>query len=198
MISLATEPEHRGRALGVHRAMDTTGALLGPLVAFAVLRATVDGYHAVFAVSGCVAVLGVLVLVLFVPRHITAAGPAQPPEPERPTLRDALGLLRRPQLRRLAVCAALLGLTTVSDAFLYLPLQREEPLPAHLFPLLPLGTAAVFLMLAVPLGALADRISRRRLFLAAHGVLLLGYGLVLSPRRDRAPEKDVTIALVAL
>ncbi|MFJ9153222.1 MFS transporter [Streptomyces sp. NPDC102270] len=180
MISLASEPAHRGRAFGVHRAMDTTGALLGPIVAFAVLRATVDGYDAVFAVSGCVAALGVLVLVLFVPGRITPAVP-QPPEQERPLLREALGLLRRPELRRLTVCASLLGLTTVSDSFLYLLLQREGDLPAHLFPLLPLGTAAFFLLLAVPLGALADRVSRRRLFLAGHGVLLLGYGLVLSP-----------------
>ncbi|TLS45054.1 MFS transporter [Streptomyces montanus] len=182
MISLATEPEHRGRAFGVHRAMDTTGALLGPLVAFAVLRATVDGYDAVFAVSGCVAAVGVLVLVLFVPRDITPdTGAVRQSEPTRPALRDSLGLLRRPELRRLTLCAGLLGLTTVSDSFLYLLLQREGDLPAHLFPLLPLGTAAVFLLLAVPLGALADRISRRRLFLAGHGVLLLGYGLVLSP-----------------
>ncbi|MEU0410807.1 MFS transporter [Streptomyces griseorubiginosus] len=195
MISLATEPAHRGRAFGVHRAMDTTGALLGPLAAFAVLRATVDGYDAVFAVSACVATLGVLVLVLFVPRHLDApmgavrpsrtpdaVRPPRPPEPPRPpALRDAVGLLRRPELRRLTACAALLGLTTVSDSFLYLLLQREGDLPAHLFPLLPLGTAAFFLLLAVPLGALADRVSRRRLFLAGHGVLLLGYGLVLSP-----------------
>ncbi|MGW1268675.1 MFS transporter [Streptomyces sp. NPDC002491] len=183
MISLATEPRHRGRAFGVHRAMDTTGALLGPLVAFAVLRATVDGYDAVFAVSACVAALGVLVLVLFVPARIPAPADAvRRPEPTRPpTIRDAVGLLRRPQLRRLTVCAALLGLTTVSDSFLYLLLQREGNLPAHLFPLLPLGTAAFFLLLAVPLGALADRLSRRRIFLAGHGVLLLGYGLVLSP-----------------
>ncbi|WP_266392200.1 MFS transporter [Streptomyces canus] len=186
MISLASEPAHRGRAFGVHRAMDTTGALLGPLVAFAVLRATVDGYDAVFAVSGCVAVLGVLVLVLFVPRRIDAPTDTvrrpPPPEPDRPpALRDAIGLLRLPELRRLTVCAALLGLTTVSDSFLYLLLQREGDLPAHLFPLLPLGTAAFFLLLAVPLGAVADRVSRRRLFLAGHGVLLLGYGLVLSP-----------------
>ncbi|MCQ9130452.1 MFS transporter [Streptomyces hilarionis] len=186
MISLATAPEHRGRAFGVHRAMDTTGALLGPLAAFAVLRATVDGYDAVFAVSGCAAALGVLVLVLFVPRHATGATAAIPapsarrPEP-RPTLRDALGLLRRPRLRRLTVCATLLGLTTVSDSFLYLLLQRDGDLPAHLFPLLPLGTAAVFLTLAVPVGVLADRVSRRRLFLAGHGLLLAGYGLVLSP-----------------
>ncbi|MEW2113988.1 MFS transporter [Streptomyces sp. NPDC005474] len=181
MISLATPPEHRGRAFGVHRAMDTTGALLGPLVAFAVLRATVDGYDAVFAVSGCVAVLGVLVLVLFVPRHIAPPTAVQLPEPARPLLRDALGLLRRPELRGLTVCATLLGLTTVSDSFLYLLLQREGDLPAHLFPLLPLGTAAVFLLLAFPLGALADRIGSRQLFLAGHGVLLLGYGMVLSP-----------------
>ncbi|MEW2402084.1 MFS transporter [Streptomyces sp. NPDC046862] len=181
MISLATEPATRGRAFGVHRAMDTTGALLGPLLAFAVLRATVDGYDAVFAVSGCVAALGVLVLVLFVPRRITSAGTAPLPEQDRPALRDALGLLRRPELRRLTVCATLLGLTTVSDSFLYLLLQREGDLPAHLFPLLPLGTAAVFLLLAVPLGAFADRVDRRLLFLAGHGVLLLGYGLVLSP-----------------
>jgi predicted MFS family arabinose efflux permease len=161
--------------------MDTTGALLGPLVAFAVLRATIDGYDAVFTLSGCVAALGVLVLLLFVPRHITPTGTAGLPELDRPTLRDALGLLRRPALRGLTTCAALLGFTTVSDSFLYLLLQREEDLPADVFPLLPLGTAAVFLLLAVPLGALADRISRRRLFLAGHGVLLLGYGLVLSP-----------------
>ncbi|MFE2216002.1 MFS transporter [Streptomyces canus] len=181
MISLSTEPEHRGRAFGVHRAMDTTGALLGPLVAFAVLRATVDGYDAVFAVSGCVAALGVLVLLLFVPRRVTLADAERRPE-RAPALRDSLALLRRPDLRRLTVCATLLGLTTVSDSFLYLLLQREGNLSAHLFPLLPLGTAAVFLLLAVPLGALADRVDRRRLFLAGHGVLLLGYGVVLSPR----------------
>ncbi|WP_328979210.1 MFS transporter [Streptomyces canus] len=181
MISLSTEPEHRGRAFGVHRAMDTTGALLGPLVAFAVLRATVDGYDAVFAVSGCVAALGVLVLLLFVPRRVTLADAERRPE-RPPALRDSLALLRRPDLRRLTVCATLLGLTTVSDSFLYLLLQREGNLSAHLFPLLPLGTAAVFLLLAVPLGALADRVDRRRLFLAGHGVLLLGYGVVLSPR----------------
>jgi MFS family permease len=121
------------------------------------------------------------VLVLFVPGRITPAGAVRPPEPVRPALRDSLGLLRRPELRRLTGCAALLGLTTVSDSFLYLLLQREGDLSADLFPLLPLGTAAVFLLLAVPLGALADRVSRRRLFLAGHGVLLLGYGLVLSP-----------------
>ncbi|GAA2670891.1 MFS transporter [Streptomyces lunalinharesii] len=204
MISLSTLPEHRGRAFGVHRAMDTAGALLGPLAAFAVLRIAVDGYDAVFTVSACVAALGVLVLVLFVParpgsepstaRTSTARPAATAPAPARPALRDSLALLRRPDLRRLTLCAALLGLTTVSDAFLYLLLQRELGVPAALFPLLPLGTAAVFLLLAVPLGALADRAGRRRLFLAGHAALLLAYGLVLAPLHGPA----TVVAVLAL
>ncbi|MFE6739563.1 MFS transporter [Streptomyces tubercidicus] len=191
MISLAAEPATRGRAFGVHRAMDTAGALCGPLVAFLLLRAAAEGYDAVFTVSFCVAVLGVVVLLLFVPgrtvpgrtvpgRALPAAedtagrAPAGPRTPVR-------ALLGRPRIRRLTACAVLLGLTTVSDSFLYLALQRRLDLPVGWFPLLPLGTAAAFLSLAVPMGAIADRIGRRRLFVAGHLVLLCAYGLLLAP-----------------
>ncbi|MGY5129645.1 MFS transporter [Streptomyces nigrescens] len=186
MISLAAEPAARGRAFGVHRAMDTAGALCGPLVAFVLLRAAAEGYDAVFTVSFCVAVLGVVVLLLFVPgralpatEDTAGARPAGPRTPVR-------ALLALPQVRRLTGCAVLLGLTTVSDSFLYLALQRRLDLPAGWFPLLPLGTAAAFLSLAVPMGAIADRIGRRRLFVAGHLVLLGAYGLLLAPFGDGA------------
>ncbi|MEU6395777.1 MFS transporter [Streptomyces cinnamoneus] len=190
LISLSTPDELQGRAFGVHRAMDTTGALLGPLAAFLILGVAVDGYDAVFGVSACVAALGVVVLVLFVPsgagdtppRPRPAAAPAAPPAPARPDpvrLRDAVALLRLPRLRALAICAVLLGLTTVSDAFVYLLLQRRTGIDDQWFPLLPLGTAAVFLLLAVPAGALADRIGRRTVFLTGHALLLAAYGLLL-------------------
>ncbi|WP_371668127.1 MFS transporter [Streptomyces sp. NBC_00289] len=182
MISLSTPSEKQGRAFGVHRAMDTTGAMLGPLAAFFILRAATDGYDAVFGVSACVAALGVLVLVLFVPgRRQDArqdeAGAADARPPVR--VREALDLLRLPRLRALAGCAALLGLTTVSDAFVYLLLQRRAGIGEQWFPLLPLGTAAVFLLLAVPVGALADRVGRHVVFLAGHVALLVGYALLL-------------------
>ena len=188
MISLSTPSEKQGRAFGVHRAMDTTGAMLGPLAAFFILRAAADGYDAVFGVSACVAVLGVLVLVLFVPGKRGGARPDDAGAPEdagaadgKPPVRvrEALALLKLPRLRALAGCAALLGLTTVSDAFVYLLLQRRADIGDAWFPLLPLGTAAVFLLLAVPLGALADRIGRRTVFLAGHVSLLTGYALLL-------------------
>ncbi|MFI7008206.1 MFS transporter [Streptomyces sp. NPDC050145] len=178
LISLSSEPAARGRAFGVHRAMDTAGALLGPLAAFLILRATVDGYDAVFTVSFCVAVLGVLVLVLFVPGRTPSAPSATPPE------RPAAG--PHPRLRlpstvvRPTICAALLGLATVSDAFVYLVLQRQLGVPERWFALLPLGTAAAFLLLAAPLGRLADRVGAWPVFLAGHGALLAVYGLLLT------------------
>ncbi|MBV2353665.1 MFS transporter [Streptomyces sp. J2-1] len=182
LISLSSAPEARGRAFGVHRAMDTAGALMGPLAAFLILRATVDGYDAVFTVSFCVAVLGVLVLVLFVPG---GKGDRQLPS-ERPTLAAALGLLRGREVRRVAVCALLLGLATVSDSFVFLLLQRRLGVPDRWFALLPLGTAAAFLLLAVALGRLADRVGRWNVFLGGHAALLAAYLLLLGPWRGTA------------
>ncbi|MQY14387.1 hypothetical protein SRB5_45530 [Streptomyces sp. RB5] len=177
LISLASPVGGQGRAFGVHRAMDTCGALLGPVAAFGILAGTADSYDAVFGVSGCVAVLGVVVLVLFVPGRVRP--PAERTSVRRVDLRTALGLLRQSRLRALAVCAVLLGLTTVSDAFVYLLLQRRGGVGDGWFPLLPLGTAATFLVLAVPAGLLADRVGRRGVFLAGHGLLLGAYGLLL-------------------
>ncbi|WP_182886732.1 MFS transporter [Microbispora sp. H10885] len=228
LISLATPPERRGRAFGVHRAMDTTGALCGPVLAFLVLGVAAEGYDAVFTVSSCVAALGVVVLVLFVPgrparadangravgidadvnaninaadttraAHTTSAahtadahGSAASSGPLRVT-----ALLRMPGVRRLAACAVLLGLTTVSDSFVYLLLQRRFEVPAQWFPLLPLGTAAAFLLLAVPAGVVADRIGRRRLFLLGHLALLGAYGLVLAAPGGPLPAVVAVLVL---
>lgn len=186
LISLSSTPEARGRAFGVHRAMDTAGALLGPLVAFLILRQAAEGYDAVFTVSFCVAAVGVLVLLLFVPRGgmTPAADPAAPAPPTapavQPSLRASVALLRRQDVRRLTVCATLLGLSTVSDSFVFLLLQHRLGVPDRWFALLPLGTAAAFLLLAIPLGRLADRLGRWRMFLAGHAALLGAYALLLA------------------
>jgi hypothetical protein len=66
MITLSMPEEGLGRAFGVQRAMDSAGAFAGPLVAIGVLAASGQAFDAVFVVSGCVAAIGLLVLVLFV------------------------------------------------------------------------------------------------------------------------------------
>ncbi|MGC0414919.1 MFS transporter [Embleya sp. AB8] len=174
LISLSSTPQAQGRAFGVHRALDTVGAFTGPLVAFTILAAVGTAYDAVFVVSFCVGLVAVAMLVLFVRDHRDPVG-------RRPGWRDGVRLLRDRPYRRLCVVAALLGLVTVSDAFVYLLLQHRLAIEPHWFPLLPLGTAGVYLVLALPLGRLADRIGRRRVFLAGHGALFGAYLLLGGP-----------------
>ncbi|MCG6493799.1 MFS transporter [Kitasatospora sp. A2-31] len=211
LITLSAPPDALGRAFGVHRAMDTTGALLGPLVAFAVLWATADAYDAVFVVSFATGLFGVLVLVLFVPPAPVLPAPVLPaPVPPGPVLpgpapavraesavrpapaagrvpaprpagRPRSRALADPVFRRVVTAAALLGAATIGDSFLYLLLQRGLDLAPLLFPLLPLGAAAGYLLLAVPAGRLADRIGRRLPFLCGHGALLAAYLTLLAP-----------------
>ncbi|MCX5380511.1 MFS transporter [Streptomyces sp. NBC_00091] len=188
LISLSCPPGQQGRAFGVHRALDTTGALLGPVAAFGVLWVVVDGYEAVFTVSACVAVLGVVLLVLFVREAPAPAAAREPLPPVR-------ALVRIPGLSRLCATAALLGVFTVGDAFFYLLLQRRLDLSAAYFPLLPVGTAAVFLLAALPAGRLADRLGRRRVFLAGHLPLLGACLLLLAPAPPWLLVSGVLVAL---
>ena len=178
LISLSTAPERLGAAFGVHRAMDTAGAMLGPLLAFAVLLASPGQFDAVFAVSLCFAILGLAVLLLFVQNRSGRPAAAQV---VRPNLRAAFDLLRLRRYRNLVVLGAVLGLATVSDAFLYLGMQRRMDLDLTAFPLLFVGSAASFMLLAVPFGRLADRYGRERIFLAGYALLLVVYTALLVP-----------------
>ncbi|MFF9148258.1 MFS transporter [Streptomyces sp. NPDC014861] len=195
LITLHSAPEELGRSFGTHRAMDTAGALLGPLAAFALLWLTADAYDAVFAVSFCVGAFGVVLWLLFVPGRGTAvARRARGALPSARTRGGLLAGLRSPGYRRIVLCAALLGAATIGDSFLYLLLQRRLAFDATWFPFLPLGAATVFLLLAVPAGRLADRLGRRRPLLYGHGALLLAYGLLLTP----LPDLAVLLGVLAL
>ncbi|MEV4314076.1 MFS transporter [Actinocrispum sp. NPDC049592] len=180
LISLSSEPAMLGRSFGVHRAMDTVGAFLGPLTATAVLALSLGSYPAVFFSSFCIAAFGLLLLILFVRDHPGTVSSA--------SLSNAVSLVRRPGFRRILGWTVALGLVTVGDSFIYLVVQRRWDVAATYFPLLPLGTAGVYLLLAMPLGKLADRLGRWPVFLGGHaalcGALLLlsgsGFGLVVA------------------
>jgi MFS family permease len=179
LISFNTPKEELGTAFGVHRALDTAGAMFGPVLAFALLTIAPGSYDAVFVVSLCAALIGLGFLTLFVQNPPqTALGAA-----ERRALSwsTTAQLLRVRGLAPLLFAGTLLSLATISDGFLYVTMQRRVEFAARFFPLLYVATAAIFMLLAVPAGRLADRIGRARVFMGGYALLLVVYVSLLVP-----------------
>jgi MFS family permease len=175
LISLSAPPERLGTAFGVHRALDTCGAMLGPFLAFGLLVLAPLQFDAVFAVSFCFALVGLAVIGLFVENDPAPAEPATPA-----SLQGSVALLRDRRFRTIVGAGGLLSVATVGDALLYVVLQRKLGLEPTFFPLLFVGTALVFMLFSVPLGQLADRIGRGKVFALGYALLLGVYGLLLA------------------
>lgn len=185
IISLSVGRERLASAFGVHRALDTCGALLGPILGFAILRWIRDGYDVVFVVSLALAAIAVAAIVTFVESPLDAqaanAGgaavnraPGNRATDNRAPNRapDGAPATLSPRFIRIAASAAILGAASVSDSFIYLSLQRKLGFDATLIPLLFIMTPAVYLTLAAPAGRLADRVGRA-------WVIVLGYAMLL-------------------
>ena len=114
-----------------------------------------------------------------------------------PGLRETVRLLGGRGMRRTSLAAAILGLATVSDAFLFLGVQRIADLPASAFPLLAVGTALAYMTLAIPAGRAADRWGRPRVLIAGYVLLLGAYGLLLAPLAALAVVAATPLAIGA-
>ncbi len=179
LITGASKPQNLAASFGVHRALDNTGAAIGPLLAFLILLVIPNGYSTVFVVSLAFALVGVAVLGIIVPNGRSrprAAGSAATPAGQvesRPRIRWRE--LNNPGLKRLLLVAGLLGVLTIGDGFIYLVLQDRSSFAAQYFPLLYVGTNVAFLIFAVPVGKIADRFGRGRTFVVGHLLLLAAY-----------------------
>jgi len=136
-----------------------------------------------------VALIGLGVLMLFVENQRPDAPAATA---SAVSLREVSRLLHLVPFRTLMLIGAALSLVTISDGFLYLSMQRRLSFSVGLFPLLYVMTALIFLILAIPVGRLADRIGRGQVFIGGYTLLLCVYGLLLLPS---AGWLDVCITL---
>ena len=169
IIADAVDAGSRGRAFGLHRSMDHAGAVVGPLVAFALLGAGLETRQ-IFLAAAVPAAAVLLVLLLVVrepPRH-------QAPAAVRTRLRlvDLRGL--GADFRRLLVALVTFALASSTDAFLLYRMSQAG-----------IGTSALALVwslhhvvkvAAAYLGGTAsDRWGRRRALLAGSWI---GYAAV--------------------
>ncbi|OGR47524.1 MAG: hypothetical protein A2X40_07440 [Elusimicrobia bacterium GWC2_65_9] len=171
LIAASVEKEHWGKAFGLHRAMDTAGAVTGPLVALWLLDDFGLSYREVFAVAAIPAFVSVAVLALFV-REAHEAAPASAPPDVSPFPNERPPLPAR--FWRFLAVYGLFALGNSSDSFILLKARHEGMSPGLIivaYVLFNLVNAS----LAPALGRRADKAGRRRTVAAGLAVYALCY-----------------------
>lgn len=178
LVADSIEPAQRGLAFGLHRAGDTLGAFLGLGVAAAIVWLTQSQaefltrstFQIAILVSIIPAVLAVIVLALGA-KDVAKANPSAAPS------LSLKGFDSRFKYFLLVVVLFTLG--NSSDSFIVLRGQ-ERGLNVLQVMFMVMTFNFIYAVLAGPLGALSDRIGRRRLILFgwfAYGLVYLGLAL---------------------
>ena len=175
MLARLAPSAERGRIFGFHRAMDHAGAIVGPLVATAILFFAPGEYRLVFALTvipGAIAVA----LLFFV------SEPAAP-APVRASRESSPGrpAVDRPLLAFLGVLL-LFSLGNSADAFLLLRLSDAMGSATYV-PLLWSGLHVVKASLSTWGGALSDRLGRRHVIVIGwllYALVYVGFALAQS------------------
>jgi MFS family permease len=160
LICESTDKSNRGRGFGLHRAMDSSGAVIGSILAYALWKAGFD-YKTIFLIAGILAVLALI------PFYKVKEGSGTPNGHLRMNASDL-----SPELRKFLVIACLFALGNFSYMFFILRAQalfsgaESVAVPLLLYVLFNL----VYALLAMPIGIWSDKIGRRN-------VLALGYAL---------------------
>jgi MFS family permease len=160
----------RGKVFGFHRAIDTMGALVGPLVALVLLQMFNDNIRLIFFLAVIPAVVGVILLIAFV-KDIRKEQNAV----------DAVPLaLRGVKLTRdfkiFLLVSAVFAVGNSSDAFLIL---RARNLGFSLGLTIVVYTAfnAAYALTSFPAGILSDRIGQKKVLLYGFCLFAVIYSL---------------------
>jgi MFS family permease len=175
LVADVTPPQVRGAAFGLRQALDTVGAVVGPLLAILLMAALSDRIRLVlwWAVVPAAVAVAILVFGVKEPRAPAAAA-------ARTRLqfgRAELARLGRPFWTVTAV-GMVFSLARFSEAFLVLR-ARDDGFSLTLTPVVMIVMSLVYAISSAPAGALSDRMDRR-LVLGAGLAVLIAADLVLA------------------
>jgi len=174
LVADITPPPMRGAAYGLRQALDSVGALIGPLVAVVLMIAFGGAIRTVMWFAVVPAFITVALLVMYVrePERASRQGPAGTPL----TVADARRLPLRYWL--VVVLGAVFTLARFSEAFLVLRAQ-DVGLALNYVPVVMIVMNVLYAGVAYPAGAAADRVSARSLLFLGL-VLLIVADIVLA------------------
>jgi MFS family permease len=186
MLAESVEKSELGSAFGLVQAMDSAGAILGPLLALWLLRG--HGMRTVFWVAGIPGALCVMVVMVLVREERTRArvAAAEPHEKRGFSLHVPRGI--GAGFWSMLAIVTLFSVVNSSDMFLVLR-AKDVGIAVALAPLLGLVFNAVYTAASWPAGWLSDRIPKTAVAAAGYfifAVVYLVFGLAQSTPAWRA------------
>lgn len=171
LLSNEATPASKARVFGFHRAMDTTGAAIGPFLALVFLWWYPGQYRLLFLLAVVPGLLAIAATFLLKERPLP--GTAK----NRPGLLQFFAYFRTatPQYRRLLIGLTAFALINSSDLFLLLLLKDLGLSDTALIGWY-IFYNLIYAVAAYPFGSLADRYSPKRVFIGGLLVFALVYG----------------------
>lgn len=183
LIAGSSSEGKRGRSFGFHKAMDNSGAIIGPLLAFLVLSVFPGDYRKVFMLSAVPGILGVLMIIIFVKEAKKC----------KDSLPKDFNWSDFPSRYYLFLGVAFIFTLGNSTDALLLVKANDIGIQALFIPLVYLIFNAVSVIFAVPAGILSDKYGRERLIIFGYllyALIYFGFG--------RTTDKVTVILLFAL
>lgn len=175
LITESSNASARGKSFGFHRALDTLGAVVGPLIALLAIHYLDNNFRLIFFLAFIPSTIGVFLLVLFVQEK------RKEPDPS-----SSLHLNWRnldPAFKIFLIISFIFSLGNSSDAFLIL---RDQNLGLSLT--LVVLTYVLFnfayAVFSIPAGVVSDKIGPRKVLLTGFllfAIVYLSFGLIKSP-----------------
>ena len=196
LLSDESKPETKGKVFGFHRAMDTLGAAIGPMLALVFLAFYPENYRALFLIAfvpGAIAV----VLTLLVKESKNTHKSEIKEKKNRPNFFSFLGYWKvaPKSFKTLIPILLLFTLFNSSDVFLLLKIKE-----AGLSDLYMVGIYIfynlIYALAAWPMGMLADKIGMKRVL--AFGLLLFAIAYLAMPVASTLVHFGIIFSIYAL
>ncbi len=173
LIAASVSNNETGKSFGLQKAMDNSGAIAGPLLAFALLSVSLENYRLIFLLAGIPAILAIFVIIFGIKE-------AKKQKAELFTKFHFCDFPKRFYLFLGIVFIFTLGNST--DALLMVK-ANDVGVKVALIPLVYLVTNSVSVFASIPVGILADRIGKERILVVGYiiyTIVYLGFGITTS------------------
>lgn len=173
LIAGSIEEGDSGRSFGLQKAMDNSGAIAGPLIAFALLSSLPGNYRLIFLIAGIPAILGILVIIFWI----------------KEARKNNYELFVKFRFKEFPakyyfflVIIFVFTLGNSTDALLMVK-ANDVGVKVVLIPMVYLVTNVVSVLASIPVGSLADKVGKEKILIVGfliYAIVYFGFGITTS------------------